>query len=174
MPAPSRCAVHPGRPAVDACPVCGRPRCAADAVAPDCAVCRTRAPRPDRVRRTARDRELLVRAALASNAVAVAMGYVVAEYVQAEGFQYAAPVILGLMCGWAATSAAGSPGPGVLANRVRLVCVVYALLGTALGFVLEGTYGVFSTASDVWLPYLGAVAAAWLWTTPPKRRRKAA
>lgn len=173
MPAPSRCAVHPGRPAVDACPVCARPRCAADAVAPDCAVCRVTAPQAGRDRRTPDVRELLVRAALAGNAVAIGMGYVVAEYVQAEGFQYAAPVILGVMCGYAASAAAGNPRAGVLANRVRLVSAVFALLGTALGFVLEGTYDALSTSTDVWVPYVLAVAAAWVWTTPPKRRSRA-
>ena len=172
VPAPTRCAAHPGRPAVDACPACGRPRCAVDATGPDCAVCRSRAPRPDRLRRTAQNRELLVRAALASYAAALLMGVVVSEYVQAEWFEYLAPLVLGLLCGFAASSAAGNPGPGVLANRVRLVCASHALLGTGFGFVLEGTYGVLSTSSDVLLPYVAAVGAAWLWTTPPKRRRR--
>lgn len=177
MPSPSdRCAAHPGRPAVDACPVCRRPRCGADradaSLDGGCTVCRAVGARREqaRARRAADNQERLVRAALAANAAAVLMGYVVAQYVQAELFEYLAPMVLGLLCGFAATTAAGNPGPGALAARVRLVCAVYALLGTAFGFVLEGTFGVLSSSSDVLLPYLVAVGAAWLWTTPPKRK----
>ncbi len=53
---------------------------------------------------------------------------------------------------------------------MRLVCALYALLGTAFGFVLEGTFGVLSGSTDVLVPYAVAVGAAWVWTTPPKRR----
>ena len=62
----ARCAAHPSRPAVDACPVCERARCDADrALAPGggCTVCTggdTAIPL-DPVRRKALDRELLVR-----------------------------------------------------------------------------------------------------------------
>ena len=167
----ARCAAHPGRPAVDACPSCDRARCDADRRdwPAGCTVCRAGAERPA-ARRTADDRELLVRAALAANAAAVAMGTVVAQYVQAELFEYLAPLVLGLLCGFAATSAAGGPRRGVLASRVRLVTTGYALLGTALGFVLEGTFGVFSADLDVLLPYVVAAAAAWVWATPPRSR----
>jgi hypothetical protein len=48
------------------------------------------------------------------------------------------------------------------------VALGYALLGCALGFVLEGTYGVFAASSDVLLPYLITLAAGWLWTAPPR------
>ena len=174
----TRCAAHPGRPAVDRCPVCERARCDADrASAPGggCAVC-TGGDKPttlDPVRRTARNRELLVRAALAANGAAIIWGYVTAEYVGAELFAYLSPAVLGVLCGGAATAASGNPGAGALSNRIRLVCMVYALLGTAFGFVLEGTYGALSASTDVLVPYAIAVAAAALWTTPPKKRTKA-
>jgi hypothetical protein len=136
-----------------------------------CAVCQG-APRarPSRERRRAENRELLLRATLAANAASLAMGYVVAEYVQADLFEWLAPAVLGVLTGLAATSASNNPRDGVLARRVRLVSGIYALLGTAYGFVLEGTFGVLSTSTDVLVPYLIAVAAAWAWTTPPKRK----
>lgn len=115
-------------------------------------------------------RELLLRGTLAANFSAIAMGYVVAQYVQADLFEYLAPIVLGLLCGFCASSAAGNPRAGVLANRIRLVCAIYALLGTAYGFVLEGTFGVFSASKDVLVPYALAVGAAWVWTTPPRTK----
>jgi hypothetical protein len=169
---PVRCAAHPARPAVDRCPVCERPRCGADqAAAPGggCTVCGGSDPtRAGRRRRPADDRELLVRAALAANAAAVAWGYVTAQYVGAGLFQFLSPAVLGVLCGGAATAAAGNPRTGALSHRVRLVALGYALLGCALGFVLEGTYGVFAASSDVLLPYLITLAAGWLWTAPPR------
>ncbi len=173
----ARCAAHPSRPAVDACPVCERPRCDADrALAPGggCTVCTggDKAVVLDPVRGKARDRELLVRAALGANAAAIAWGYVTSEYVGAELFAYLSPAVLGVLCGGAATAASGSPAAGALSNRIRLVCVLYALLGTAFGFVLEGTYGALSASTDVLIPYAIAAAAAALWTTPPKKRTK--
>lgn len=176
---PSRCAAHPGRPAVDLCPVCRRARCGADRADPllegGCTVCQDLGARREaaRTHRAADNRERLLRGTLAANGAAIVMGYVVAQYVQAELFEYLAPAVLGLLCGFAATSAAGNPGQGVLAARVRLVTAVYALLGTAFGFVLEGTFGVFATSGDVLAPYVVAVAAAWLWATPPKRGPRA-
>lgn len=112
-----------------------------------------------------------MRAALAANATSVAMGYVAAEYVQADLFKWLAPAVLGVLTGLAATSASRNPRDLFLARRVRLVSGVYALLGTAYGFVLEGTFGVFSSSTDVWVPYLVAVAAAWAWTTPPRKKK---
>ena len=98
------------------------------------------------------------------------MGYVVAEYVQADLFEWLAPAVLGVLTGLAATSASNNPRDLFLARRVRLVSGIYALLGTAYGFVLEGTFGVLSTSTDVLVPYGIAIAAAWAWTTPPKRK----
>src|ERR1700761_2912200 len=49
-PAVPRCAAHPARLAVDRCPRCARPRCAADADrGGGCAICRSRMARTGRV-----------------------------------------------------------------------------------------------------------------------------
>jgi hypothetical protein len=168
-----RCAAHPGRPAVDICPVCARPRCGTDAAAArggGCEVChglsdaRTHVP--------AAPLELLVRGVLGANLTAVTWGFVESEYVQAGVFQYLAPLVLGAFTGGVALAAAGQPR-GTDGTRMRLVAVACALLGCAFGFVLEGTYGPFSTSRDVLLPYLLAAAACWLWTLPPKAARPA-
>lgn len=125
------------------------------------------------VRRPAPNSELLVRAALAAFAAAIGWGYVTAEYVGADVFQYLSPAVLGILCGGAATAAAGTPGRGVLSSRIRVVASAFSVLGSALGFVLEGTYAATSTQLDVLLPYAIAAAAAWLWTAPPGRKREA-
>lgn len=165
---PQRCAAHPGRPAVDACPLCARPRCGADAAAArggGCEVCRGAARVP--AHRPAGRRELLVRGVLGANLTAVVWGFVEAEYVQAGVFQYLAPLVLGAFTGGVAMAAAGHPR-GTVGTRLRLAAVGYALLGCAFGFVLEGTFRPLSTASDVLVPYLLAAAGCWLWTLPPK------
>jgi hypothetical protein len=150
--------------------VCTRPRCgadAADALGGGCAVChgvaevQAHVP-PSRL-------ELLVRGVVGANLTAVAWGFVEAEYVQASFFEYAAPAILGAFVGGVALAASGQPR-GVDGTRMRLVAVLYALLGCAFGFVKEGTFGALSTSSDVLVPYLVAAAACWLWTLPPKER----
>src|SRR4051794_1117179 len=78
-----RCAVHPSRPAVDACPVCDRARCGPDAQAwpaGGCLVCRgggaAAAPTPPQ-----HVVERLVAAALVSSALALLGGLVCSEYV---------------------------------------------------------------------------------------------
>jgi hypothetical protein len=172
---PARCAAHPARPAVDTCPVCQRDRCGADAAdAPGggCGVCRGGGA-SERSYPAAGPRELLVRAALVANALAVAGAYVNAEYVGAPLFQYLAPAVLGVLCGGAATAAAATPRGGRLSTWVRAVSTLYAVLGSALGFVLEGTYAATSTSVDVLLPYVITAAAAWFWTAPPKPKRVA-
>ena len=169
--ATERCAAHPGRPAVDTCPVCALPRCGVDSMrAPGggCTLCAGGKPAPG----AARDpRELLVRALLAANAVAVVWGYVTAEYVGAEIFKYLSPMVLGVLCGGAASAAAANPSRGRLSQQVRLLSVLYAVLGSALGFVLEGTYTATDVSIDVLVPYLIAAAAAWLYTAPPGRKK---
>jgi hypothetical protein len=170
----SRCAAHPSRLAVDTCPVCRRPRCGADQLPEGgCAVCQAAADAVVPSRPEAPPRELLVRGALAGYGTAIAWAYVTAEYVGAGYFQYFSPALLGILCAGAAMSAAGSPRRGVLAQRIRYVGAVCALLGAGLGFMLEETYQPLSSHTDVLVPYVIAVAAAWLWNAPPKAKKKA-
>ena len=171
-----RCAAHPGRPAVDDCPVCGRPRCGADLQGGQgCTLCRAAdvegAGLP--VRRKAPPSELLVRAMLAASAVAIGWAYVTSEYVGSDVFQYLSPGVLGILCGGAATAAAATPRRGRLATRVRAIGVLYAVLGSGLGFLLEGTYRPDQLTGDVLIAYAIAALAAWVWAAPPKTQRPA-
>ena len=168
-----RCAVHPSRPAIDACPVCGRPRCGADAAAVSvgCLGCVADQSGPVSAVPPAGDVERLVRAALAAYAIALVGGVVASEYVGATVFAYLGPFVVGVVCGGAATRAARTDGRGQLGTRVRAVAAGYAVLGVALGFVVEGSLGVLELSPDVLLPYLAAVAGALLWTMPPRTRR---
>ena len=166
----ARCPVHPRRPAVDACPVCGRGRCGPDATqAPSggCLACRgTAAP----VRVHVAPFERLVRAALAAIPVALVGGAVAAQYVGAELFAYLTPAVVGVLCGAAAQAAAGGPRRGRTALGVRGLACLYAVLGVALGFVLEESVDPLDPATL--LPYACALAGALLWTMPPKDRRR--
>lgn len=165
MPDPERCVAHPSRPAVDRCPTCDRPRCGADAEGLRCAVCAVDRSAP--ARRPAGPRELLVRSALAAHVTGVALGYVLAEYPGSPLFAYLAPLVGGMVVVSAATAAAGEPR-GPLLRTVRAVGTLYALLATALGFLLDGTYRLVGLNHHVLLPYLAAGAAAWLWSRPPR------
>lgn len=167
----TRCGVHPVRRAVDRCPVCGRPRCAADAgSAPGggCPACQGVPPGAGATVRQVPVLEGVVRAALAAMAVALLGGVVAAEYVDAQLFAYLTPFVVGVLTGAAAQAAAGSPRTGPAAMRVRVVAGVYAVLGVALGFALERSKDAFE--SSTLLPYLAAVAGVVLWTLPPKSR----
>lgn len=165
-----RCVAHPGRPAVDRCPVCDRPRCGADTTGRGCAVCRGTS--TEASRRPASAGELVVRAVLAAHGAALVAGVVLAQYPGSPVFQYAAPAVGGAAVGAAATAAAGEPRGPVL-QRVRALAVVYAVLAAGFGFVLDGTYGVLDLDQAVLIPYLVAGACAWLWTRPPKPRVRA-
>ncbi|MGI8537023.1 MAG: hypothetical protein ACR2K2_11110 [Mycobacteriales bacterium] len=160
--------MHPVRGAVDRCPVCGRPRCAADAEQASgggCPVCRGgvgAAPPPAFVS----DVERYIRAALASTAVALLGGVVAAQYVGAAVFAYLTPFVVGVLTGAAAQAAAGGAKTGPAAARIRVLAGLYAVLGVAFGFVLERSEGVLAAASL--LPYLAAVAGVVLWTLPAK------
>lgn len=167
-----RCAAHPGRIAVDSCPVCGRPRCAPDQLPSGCTLCKARPEDPAAARRRPRPPELLVRGVLAAYATTVAWAYVTAEYVEASWLAYFAPALLGILCGWAALSAARNPRRGLLLQRVRVAAVVCSVLGIGLGFLLENPYSRPPLELDVVLPYPIAAAAAWLWTAPPKPRKR--
>jgi len=173
-----RCATHPGRPAVDRCPVCGRPRCGACATGPGCRICtpadggegdsrpaRTGPRPPDPLERG-------VRGALAATAAALAGGVVASEYVGAPVFALLAPLVLGVLCGAAATRAASTDGRRRLGRTVRALAALYAVLGTGFGFLLEGSARPLSTSSDVLLAYAAALVGAVAWTLPPRRPRR--
>ncbi|HUR51140.1 MAG TPA: hypothetical protein VMZ11_03345 [Mycobacteriales bacterium] len=165
-----RCVAHPGRPAVDHCPVCERPRCGADSTGRGCLVCGGSSGADGR--RPATSLERLVRAALAAYAVVLVAGVVLAEYPGSPFFEYAAPAVGGAAVGAAATAASGEPR-GALLQRVRVVAIVYAVLAAAFGFRLDATYEVLDLERAVLVPYLVAGAAAWLWTRPPAPRVRA-
>lgn len=170
VPAGLRCAVHPVRGAVDRCPVCERPRCAADAADPatgeGCAVCGGASSTP--ARRGPAPVERAVRSALASFGTALLGGVVAAQYVGAELFAYLTPFVVGVLVAAAAQAAAAGPRSGTALRQVRLVASTYAVLGVALGFALERSQD--AVGSGALLPYAAAVAGVLLWTLPPKRR----
>jgi len=162
----ARCAVHPGRPALDRCPACGRPRCAADAAAHGPRRCaaddvpvRAAGPEPTPLER-------LVRAALAGLGAAVLGGLVAAQYVDAELFAYLTPAVVGAGCGAAAQSASGSRGRDRTAGQVRGAGALAGVLGVGLGFLLEGSRAPLTAGAA--LSYLLAVAGAVVWTLPPR------
>jgi hypothetical protein len=163
------------RRAVDRCPVCGRPRCAADAESapgggcPACQGLADGAPASTAAAPTARER--LVRGALAAHGTCVLGGVVAAEYVDAPLFSYLTPFVVGVLTAAAAQAAAGGPRTGADAMRLRVLAVVYALLGVALGFVLERSKEALD--GSTLLPYAAAVAGVVLWTLPPKAPRPA-
>jgi hypothetical protein len=165
----ARCAVHPLRRAADACPVCARPRCAADAAAAPgggCVVCQGRADGPSGSRAT--PLEQLVRAALAGYGAAVLGGVVAAQYVDAQLFAYLTPFVVGVLTAAAAQAAAAGPRSGRFALQVRVVAAVLAVLGVALGFALERSTDVLD--GSTLLPYVAAVTGVVLWLLPPKAR----
>ncbi len=165
----TRCGVHPVRRAVDLCPVCGRPRCAADAEQAwggGCPACGGR-PAAAPVRPAVPLRERLVRGALAAQGAAVLGGVVAAEYVEAPLFSYLTPFVVGVLTAAAAQAASGASRTGTEVSRLRVVAAVYAVLGVALGFVLEKSTSTFD--SSTLLPYAAAVVGVVLWTLPPKR-----
>jgi len=169
-----RCAAHPGRPAVDQCPTCRRPRCGVDAAAyaDHCRLCGHPAP----VRRTAGAVEILVRAALAATPVALAGGAVSSEYVQTRWFSILVHLIVGIACGGAATLASGRAEPVRLRVATRLVATVYVLVGVAYGFrFVVGGQSPFSPAHRVLPPYVAAAVGVWLWDLlvgSPRRGRR--
>ena len=165
-----RCAVHPSRPAVDDCPVCGRPRCGADvaSVTTGCLGCVGETASPAASVVPAGDLERLVRATLAAYAVALLGGPIGSEYVGATIFEYLGPFVVGMICGGAATRAAHTHGRDRLGRAVRGIAAGVALLGVGFSFVLEKSQDVLSVSPDVLLPYAAAVAGALLWTMPPR------
>ena len=167
----TRCGLHPVRRAVDRCPVCARPRCAADAEAAPgggCPACGGVPPGAGMQRPAVPVLESAVRAALAATVAALLGGVVAAEYVDAQLFAYLTPFVVGVLTAAAAQGAAGAARTGPGATAVRSVAAVYAVLGVALGFALERSKDVLEASTLV--PYVAAVAGVVLWTLPPKVR----
>jgi hypothetical protein len=115
--------------------------------------------------------ERLVRGALAAYAVGLVGGVIGSEYVGATVFEYLGPFVVGVVCGGAATRAAGTDGRGPTGQRVRAVAAAIAVLGVGIGFLLEESLDALSLSLDVVLPYVAAVAGALLWTMPPRSRQ---
>jgi hypothetical protein len=159
-----RCAVHPARPAVDDCPVCGRPRCGADAQAAPgggCLQCHG-VPASGPVEPTG-ERALmqLIAATIASVLLAELLAPVVSEYVGSKGFAEITPFLLGIACASLAATAARTHGRGRLDPIVRAIGGVAAVLGTAFAFKLvPGSADPFAPAGTVLPPYACAVAGA--------------
>lgn len=169
---PTRCAAHPARPALDACPGCGRPRCAADAAGGDrCAICAgASAVVPAPARGTT---EALARTGLAALPVTLAGAAVVSEYVGSTLFQWATPFLLGVAVGAATLFAAGRGVAGSALRWVRAAAVVYALVGAGYSYrFVPGGGDPFAPAGTVLPGYLAAAAGAWLWTVPRRPRRR--
>lgn len=175
VPRSERCAVHPARPAVDLCPVCGAPRCGNDAAAAPgggCLACQGGAAAATPVAEVP-FAEGLIRAALAALPVAVVGGAVTSEYVGTGAFAVITPFLLGVACGAASIAAAGRVSRPAGLRWVRLVGVLFALIGTAYGYrFVVGGEDPFGPAGSRIGPYVAAAVGAWLWTVPPRRRRR--
>jgi hypothetical protein len=158
-----RCAVHSARPAVDRCPVCGRPRCRPDAdryAASGCEACQ----RAARVRVPSTAREIVVRAGLAAVAVAAFDGWVETQYVRVHLMSLVAPIVGGLAAGWACKAAAGKDGQRIRTVVLAIACVS-AVLGAALAFRLNSGGGLSPTTpiGRVGPPYLMSIVGVVLW-----------
>jgi hypothetical protein len=160
-----RCAVHPARPAVDDCPVCGRPRCGADAQAAPgggCLSCLGGDPSngtaPSSLRR---DAVRLITATLVAVLLAELLAPVVSEYVGAHAFAEITPFLLGMACAAAAAIVARTHGHGRMDIAARAIGAVAAVLGTALAFrLVPGRQDPFGPAGTVLPPYAAAVVGA--------------
>ena len=110
--------------------------------------------------------EKYVRASLAAYAVAIIGGHVGADYVGADhGFSLSVPVIVGVVCGWAASRAVGV----TRAYPVRLVAALYAAASSPLAFRVNGEdFG----GTGRWLPpIVAAVVGALVGTYIDPRPR---
>jgi len=164
-----RCAVHPSLPAYDRCPVCDRARCAADAdAAPGggCLACQgargKKGPPP-------LDLRSLVAAAALADVVAIFTGLVASEYVGAGFVGWVVPGFVGIVVSMAAEFAAGKRR----GRALRYLAAFYSVLGVAVGF--QSPYAAetpFSLRWQVLGPYAVAAAASWLWTVPPRVKKK--
>lgn len=168
-----RCAVHPGSPSYDTCPVCSRPRCAADAeLAPGggCLACEGARPRkgPPPL-----DLRALAGAGVVCGLAAPLAGLISSEYVGAGFVGYIVPFFVGIVMGIAAEA-----GARVKRGRaLRILAAFYAVLAVATGLDHPLALGnAFALEPDWWITpiprtlvlYAGAAAGAWVWTAPPR------
>jgi hypothetical protein len=156
-----RCAAHPGRPAVDECPTCSRPRCGSDAaeLGAVCRGCRG-AEAPESAAADGSGRRV-VAGVLVAGALGAIGGWIGTEYIGATGFAEIVPFLVGLLCASGAAAAAGTPGRGRVDLVLRLVGATCAVLGTALGYKLQpGGGSALHPAHTVLPAYAAAVAGA--------------
>lgn len=164
-----RCAVHPSLPAADACPVCARPRCAADAAtAPGggCLACQGRVgkkgPPP-------LDLRGLVGAGCLAGLVAAVGGQIASQYVDTGAIGWLVMLFLGVVVSMAAEYGAGKArGP-----RLRYLAVAYSVLAAAVAFQSPQAAGEpFELSGQVLGSYALAAVASWVWTLPPRPKKK--
>lgn len=170
----ARCAVHPGAPAFDACPVCARPRCAADAtLAPGggCVACEGRVARkgPPPL-----DLFALVRAGLVCGLVAPLAGFIASEYVGATYVGVLVGGFVGIVVSIVAEAGAGKKR----GEALRWLAVVYSVVAVGIGLAApRASKSPFSPLWGGWdsvpLFYAAAALGSWLWTMPPKVRKAA-
>lgn len=154
-----RCALHPARPAHDACPVCARPRCLADTRTWGNGGCGACAPVAARRPRPTGGVELAVRAGLTGLAVSYGGGWIATQYVRVHLMSLAAPAVVGLAAAFAVPRAARRWHPAA----AWAVAAAAAVLGTALGFALTpGGQNPLRHWDVVGGPYLAAVVGVAL------------
>jgi hypothetical protein len=166
-----RCAVHPGLPAYDACPVCERPRCAADAAAAPGGGCRACEGRAGRTAPPPVDLATLVRAGVCCGLVAPLAGLVASEYVGAGIVGWVVPAFVGIVVAMVAEAAARKRRGQVL----RWLAVAYSVVAIAVGLADPRAAGSpFTPVGRVLGQYVVAAAAAWYWTAPPRPKKRPA
>jgi hypothetical protein len=113
----------------------------------------------------------MVRAGLAAFAVSIAGAWLAAQYVDTQYFAVVAPALVGLGCGWAATSLAGP----ALTRRATALAAAAAVVATGLSDrLVPGGQNLFLPASHRLPPYLAAVVGALAWPLlfgPPRPPR---
>ena len=160
-----RCAVHPSLPAADTCPVCERPRCAADsATAPGggCLACEGRRARsgPPPL-----DLRALVAAGAACDVAAIVSGVIASQYVGAGWVGWVVPGFVAIVVSIVAEHAAGKKR----GRALRILAAVYSVLAVAVSFQSpRAAETPFALDVNVLGPYVIAAAVSWLWTAPPR------
>jgi hypothetical protein len=160
-----RCAVHPGLPAYDTCPVCERPRCVADAAAAPGGGCLACEGRRGRGGPPAMDLRALVGAAWLAGLVAPLAGLVASEYVGAGVVGWVVPGFVGIVISMAAEAGARKHR----GRSLRYLAIGYSVLAVAIGLADDRAAGSpFTPVGRVLALYAIAAAGSWLWTAPPR------